>query len=148
MGYISKVQTQIIIIILWGLYILYIALFGRLLFFPKDSIELIIAAMLQILIFLLFNKLLKEKYSIITKLTAITCCILVILWHFNENYGASIKMVMMLFNAAPIILTLVAYLTKKINKLLIIRSFGVSLLLTFINFMIAVFTFYIFHYWI
>lgn len=129
----------------------YSALFGSLLLFPKDSFEIILPAILQAVVTVAFVELFDEKYFTVVSLTALTCCLLVILWHFNLNHGISRKLVIMLFLILPMITTGITYLlgkTKQEGALLVWKNLGISLLLTFTNFIIAVFIFYIFHYWI
>jgi hypothetical protein len=149
MTYIAKIQTQYIIIVLWVSYILYLALFDILLLIPKESIELITPMALQVLVSLLFEKLCKEKYYALIKITMTICSILVILWHFNLFYSISSNIETKLFMLTPVVSAAAYYLINKlrqIKKINIIKSFGLACLLTFINVIIAVFTFYFLHY--
>lgn len=151
MNHILKTWVRNIIAFLWGSYALYMVLFGDLLLFPKDSFEVILPAIMQIVAAIVFVRLFTERYLVISSLTALACCLLVILWHFNLNHGISRKQVVMLFLVIPIFTTAVTYFVGKIKKtvsLSIWKNFGVSLMLTFVSFLFAVFTFYIFHYWI
>lgn len=151
MSYISKIRTQYIIVVLWGLYTLYMTIFGSLLLFPKDSFEIILPAVIQTVAVVVFIKLFKEKYLTVIYLTALACCLLVIRWHFNLNHGISRKQVVMLFLILPVLTTAATCLVGKIKKVVALsvwKNFGIYLLLTFINLLIAVFTFYVIHYWI
>ena len=119
--------------------------------FPKDSFEIILPVILQSVVTVVFVKLFNEKYFTVVSLTALTCCLLVILWHVNLNHGISPKQVVMLFLILPIFITGITSSIAKIKQLVALsvwKNFGVSLLLTVINFVIAVFTFYVFYFWI
>lgn len=148
---IIKVRLEYYIVSLWGIYTIYLALFDNLLLFPKDSFELIIPVILQLAVAIVFNRLFKVKYIGTISLTSLVCCILVILWHFNLNHSIPRESVVLLFLVLPIFSTVVMYFVVKINKIIafsVWKNFGVAFLLTFSNSIIAVFTFYIFHYWI
>jgi hypothetical protein len=126
-------------------------LFGNLLLFPKDSLEIFLPAIMQTVLSMIFIKLFRGKYSTTISSTALACCLLVILWHFSLNHGISRSYVVTLFGVVPILMTAITYLIgkiKKADKISVLKNFGISLLLTFINFLIAIFTFYMFHYWI
>jgi len=144
-----KVRLEYYIVSIWVVYMIYLVLFNNLLLFPKDSLELLVPAILQLVIAILFNRLFKVKYVGTFNLTTLICCVLVILWHFNLDHGISRKPVVMIFLVLPIFSTVVAYFMTKIVRTVptpVFKHFGVSLLLTFLNFIVAVFTFYIFHY--
>jgi hypothetical protein len=146
-----KIRVQYLIGITWGIYAIYLVLIQDLFLFPKDSLEVILPAIMQTLIVMVFTRLLKEKYLTTISLSALSCCLLVILWHFNLNHGIPRKQIVMLFLVLPMLMTAITYLVGKIKKAIpvsLLNSFGVSLLVTFVNFLIAVFTFYIIHYWI
>lgn len=148
---IIEVRLEYYIVSLWIIYTIYLALFDNLLLFPRDSFELIVPAILQLALAMAFNKLFKVKYIGTINLTALICCILVILWHFNLNHGIPRKPVLMILLVLPILSTGAIYFMGKIKKvvpLTVWKNFRVSLLLTFSNFIIAVFTFYVFHYWV
>ena len=151
MSNILKVKVHYYIILIWVAYTAYLVLFEKILLFPKDSFEIILPAVIQTLAVVVFIRLFKEKYLTAISLTALACCLLVIRWHFNLDHGISRKQIVMLFLALPIFTTAVTYLVGKIKKVVALsvwKNFGVSLLITFTNFLIAVFTFYVFHYWI
>lgn len=148
---IIQVRLKYYIVSLWGIYTIYLALFGNLLLFPRDGFELIIPAILQSIMVIAFNRLFKVKYIDTISLTALSCCVLLILWHFNLNHGIPRKLVIMLFLVLPIFSTAITYFMGEIKKSVpipVLKHFGVSLLLTFANFIIAIVSFYIFHYWI
>lgn len=147
----SKFQVEYYILILWSIYTVYLAIFGSLLFFPQDGYELLLTAFLQVVVVITSSKLFKAKYSTTIKLSSIVNCLLVIFWHFSLYHIISRKWVISLFAVAPLLLTIISYYVGKIKKnyqMSIIKIFGVVSLITFLNFLIPVFTFYIFHYWI
>ena len=146
-----KVRSEYYIMSIWGIYALYLLVFGNLLLFPKDSFELIVPVALQLVLFMAIKKLFKGKYVGIISLTTLISCVLVILWHFSLNHDISRKMIIMLFSVLPLLSAVVIFFDSKISKVVPIsvgKNFGVSFLLTFLNFIIAVFIFYFFHYWI
>lgn len=146
-----KFRLHHCIILVWAVYIAYLVLFEKMFLFPEDSLEIFLPAIMQTLAVVVFTRLFREKYFTAISLTALACCLLVIRWHFNLDHGISRKQIVMLFLALPILMTAITYLIEKIKKVVPLslwKSFGISLLVTFFNFLIAVFTFYIFHYWI
>lgn len=148
---IFKIRLHHYIILIWVVYAIYLALFGDLLLFPKDSFEIFLPAIMQALFAMVFIRLFQKKYLTAISVTALTSCLLVVLWHFNLNHGISRKQVVTLFLVVPILTTVVTYLVGKIKtsvSLSVWKNFGVSLLLSFVNCLIAVFTFYVFHYWL
>lgn len=151
MNTLCKNRVQYLMGIMWSVYAIYLVLIQDLFLFPKDSLEVILPAIMQTLAVLVFTRLFREKYFTTISLTALACCLLVIRWHFNLDHGISRKQIVMLFLALPILMTAITYLIEKIKKVVSLslwKCFGISLLVTFLNFLIAVFTFYIFHYWI
>ena len=146
-----KIKLYHYIILIWVAYMAYSAVFGSLLLFPKDSFEIILPAVMQTLSVVVFIRLFKEKYLTIISLTALAFCLLLIRWHFNLDHGISRRQIVMLFWVLPIFTTAVTYLVGKIKKVVALsvwKNFGISLLITFTNFLMAIFTFYVFHYWI
>ncbi len=147
----SKLRVEYYILILWSIYTVYLCIFDNLLLFPEDGYELLLPAFLQVIVVTVSNKLLKAKYSRTIRLASIVNCLLVIFWHFSLYYIISRKLVVYLFIVTPMLLAgIISYINKmkKYSQISNIKVFGVILLITFLNFIIAVFTFYIFHYWI
>ena len=151
MNVLAKIRIQFCIGLLWVLYVLYLIVFQNLLLFPKDTYELLIPAVIQILFFLLFKKLFSEKYEGSIKLISLICCGLVILWHFSFIYSMPQSLINSLFVIAPIFSIAIFYIrakAQKESKISVLRQLGVLLSVGFVNFIIGVFSFYIFHYWI
>ncbi|HHV98739.1 MAG TPA: hypothetical protein GXX36_04055 [Clostridiaceae bacterium] len=146
-----KVRLHRYIVLAWIVYLVYSALFGSLLLFPEDSFEILLPAIMQTVVTMVFVKLCNKKYLTTVSLAALTSCLLVIIWHFCLNNGISPNQVEMLFLILPIITTGMTCLVGKIKRvaaLSVWKNFRISLLLTYINFIIGFFTFYVFHFWI
>lgn len=140
-----------IIGVLWGLYGLYLICVDNLLLSPKEIYEVLIPVVLQMLMLLVFRKLFNGKYCNIINSAFVICAGLIILWHFSLNHSISRRIVVGLFLLLPPFATATGYLVSQIKlkvKIPILKHFGVFILSSMINFVIAVFTFYIFHYWI
>lgn len=151
MNVLRRIRPQYLCTFLWCTYLLYLILLENLFLFPNDIFEIIIPAIFQFILTKSFISLFKKKYMSIISMTALTCCILVILWHFCINHGISRKAIVGLFVITPVFLSIVSYFKEKIRKiphLPVIKNWGISFLLTLLNFIAAIFTFYVFHYWI
>lgn len=151
MNALLKVRVQYLMGIIWGLYAVYLVLFRNLLLFPKDSLELIIPGLIQIVIFLLFIKLFKEKYAVAINLMSLICCGLVILWHFSFITNISQGLINGLFAIAPLLSIIAVYIMNRVEKkceISILKQLCMIILVDFLNFVAGVFSFYIFHYWI
>lgn len=148
---VSKLYRLCLIGILWGLFGLYLICFDNLLLSPKDIYEVILPSGLQILMLWILSKLFKDNYYNAISSTFIICVGLVIFWHFSLNHRISRKIVINLFSLVPPLVTAAGYFVNKIKlkiRISIFKYLSVVLFSSFINFIIAVFTFYIFHYWI
>lgn len=151
MNILKKIHIQLFIGLIWGLYTAYLIMFENLLLFPKDTYELFVPAGLQIAFYMLFVKLFKKEYTSVIKIMSLICCGLVILWHFSFICNISQGIINGLFVLAPIFSIIFICVRRKVQResqRSVLRQLGVALLLGFVNFIIGVFSFYIFHYWI
>lgn len=150
MNALLKIRVQYLMGIMWVLYAVYLVLFQNLLLFPKDSLELLTAGLIQIVIFLIFIKLLKKIYEVAIKLISLICCGLVILWHFSFISNISQGFINVLFVIAALFSIIAVYLIsiKEKNEISILKQLGIIALVDFLNIVVGVFSFYILHYWI
>ncbi len=147
----SKLYGLCLVGILWSLYVLYLICYDNLLLSPKDIYEVLLPAGLQILILCAYRKLCKQDYYNAINTTFVICAGLEILWHFNLNHAISRRIVINLFLLLPVLITAIGYFFNQIKskvKISILKNFGVVYLSSLINFIITVFSFYVFHYWI
>ena len=151
MNALSKIRIQYLLGMMWLLYAIYLAMFQNLLLFPEGMFELLVPGLIQILIFMTLIKLLNEKYTNVIKFVSLVCCGLEILWHFSFIINISQGLINGLFGIAPVFSTICVYVMNRIKrgaKMSVLKQLGAASLVTFVNFLIGVFAFYIFHYWI
>lgn len=144
-----KPKPQLYIILLWIIYTVYLAVFRTLLLFPKDSFVIIVPAITQLILITTFTRLFKENYLFTIKVTSLISCIIVIFWHFSLYHGIPRKYAQMMFLMLPIISTIINYVVNKTTKNIVLKvwkNFAVSSLLTLLNFIIAVISFYIIYF--
>ncbi len=148
---ISHIYGVVLVGVMWSIYGVYLVCFDNLLLSPKDIYEILLPAVLQMLILWIFGNIFSEKYYIITSTTFVICAGLVIFWHFSLNHSISRGVVINLFLLLPLLITAISYFINRMKykvKISILKNFGVVFLSDLVSFIVAVFTFYVFHYWI
>jgi len=153
MKVIQRHSTIYIIGLLWSLYILYLVTIECIPLFLDDFVEMLVAAGIQILIYIIMKRLFSKKYIEAIQMSSITSCGLVILWQYSFlSYIISRRTILGLFLVTNIVVVAILYARKKMfyrdSKTSTLKQLGIVLISSVANIIGAIFTFYVVHYWI
>ena len=147
----STTKILIYILIIWGVYLLYLLRPGIIRVFPILLLEPLAPAAFQILLLFLFDKLLFKKYSNAIKLISLLSCLLLIFWHYSaKNIFFPLPYIMLIFIVLlPVLVSIITYFRNKAETEIPFHKYlGVTFLLSFGNFIGGLVSYYILYYWV
>jgi hypothetical protein len=140
-------KVLIYIIILWGMYLLYLTKYGMIRQFPILSLAPLTAAVFQILLLVIFDKLLFKRYSNAIKLTSLLCCLLLIFWQYMLLPYIYLMIIFSVF--MPALVSIFTYFSSKSEiEISFGKYLGVTFLLSFGNIIGGLVAYYILYYWV
>ena len=146
----STGKVLIYILVIWGLYLLYLLRPGLYRQFPILILEPLAPAAFQILLLFIFDKLLFKRYSNAIKLTSLLSCLLLIFWHYTiKTIFFPLPYIMILFIVLPVLVSIITYFRSKAETGIPFHKYlGVTFLLSFGNFIGGLASFLFLYFWV
>lgn len=147
----STTKILIYILIIWGLYLLYLLKPGIFRQFPILILEPLAPVAFQILLLFIFDKLLFKNYSNAIKLTSLLSCLLLIFWHYTLKtiFFPLPYIIIMFIVLLPVLVSIITYLKSRAETEIPFHKYlGVTFLLSFGNFIGGLASYLVLYFWV